>query len=90
MRSISALLLALLLAGCETKTVAVAVPTTGLLEKGHLTADQKAVFSADKITVEHKTDAGVVVTVLGAGRTVFESLVDWMLGVNKAIERARQ
>lgn len=45
----------------------------------HATAEQKAVYVADKITIEKNG----VTTVLGAGEAIFGSMVRWFGSFNK-------
>lgn len=78
---IGSISLPLAAASCESPSVVVSAGTLcTLTDRYHTTADQRAVYAAQKVTV--LKDDGQTVDV-GSGEAVFGSLVRWLLGFNK-------
>ena len=68
-------------ASCESPPVVVATSTLcTLTDRYHTTADQKAVYAAQRVTVLKADGQSVEV---GSGEAVFGPLVRWLLGFNK-------
>lgn len=81
MLSIGSISLAVAACPGEGPPIVVATGTLcTLTDRYHTTADQKAVYGAQRITV--LKDDGQAVEV-GSGEAVFGSLVRWLLGFNK-------